>query len=132
MKIGFTGTQKGMTDYQKRIVCEMLVDMSVSEVHHGDCIGADAEFDTIAKSLGIKRIVHPSTMDSKRAFCKAEEILKPEHPLVRNREIVDSVQFMIATPKEIGEVLRSGTWSTIRYTRGSCRPFKIIYPEERR
>ena len=130
MKVGFTGTRKGMTGYQQQAVQEFLVDTNVSEVHHGDCIGADAEFDRIAESLGIPRVAHPCDIMSQRAYCKAETVLPSERPLTRNKAIVDSVQFMLAAPKEIGEVLRSGTWATIRYARKSARPVRIIFPEK--
>jgi len=46
MNIGFTGTRSGMNYFQKRHVSKLLEDYSSICVtaHHGDCVGADAEF----------------------------------------------------------------------------------------
>ena len=41
MKIGFTGTQKGMTTAQAYSFIELISGMEIDEFHHGDCIGAD-------------------------------------------------------------------------------------------
>ena len=43
MKIGFTGTQKGMTHHQLIKLLDELCSYSNIELHHGDCIGADAQ-----------------------------------------------------------------------------------------
>ena len=45
------------------------------------------------------------------------EELKPQDYLVRNMNIVNQSDVLIAAPKEEVEVLRSGTWSTIRKAR---------------
>jgi hypothetical protein len=39
---------------------------------------------------------------------------------------VDETEFLIGAPKEDEEVLRSGTWSTIRYSKKSNKPKKIL------
>lgn len=53
--------------------------------------------------------------------------IKP--PLVRNHDIVDSTELLIACPKEQVEVLRSGTWATIRYARKKEITVWLIDPE---
>jgi len=66
MKIGFTGTQQGMTQHQKDMV-ELILTFhkytpGIEEVHHGGCIGADEQFHTICLSSGstfLIPIIHP-------------------------------------------------------------------------
>jgi NAD(P)H-hydrate repair Nnr-like enzyme with NAD(P)H-hydrate dehydratase domain len=126
MIAGFTGTQQGMTDNQKETFAKLLE--RVDELHHGDCIGADADAHRIAKDL--KKSVHsyPPINQSKRAFCDADVINSEKEYLVRNHDIVDSSDFLIATPKGNKEELRSGTWATIRYARKVGKKVVIIWP----
>ena len=132
IKIGFTGTQKGMTNQQKKMVTlffdNLLKKYEVISAHHGDCIGADKQFHSFAKYYKIKTVTHPPLNSSKRAFCDADQEMPKDDYLVRNRNIVDSVDIMLATPKENDEVLRSGTWATIRYSRKKRKQLAIIFP----
>jgi hypothetical protein len=121
MIIGFTGTRNGMTDEQKKNVGEALVSMEPTEVHHGDCIGADAEFHdiclTLKKIMNIRIVIHPPKDEKYRAFCEgADEIWAKREYLDRNHDIVDCSDILIGAPKG-EETLRSGTWATIRYAR---------------
>jgi hypothetical protein len=126
MKIGFTGTRKGMTSAQRDVIEELLVEYQPTEVHHGDCIGADAQFDGIAKKLKICRVIHPPDRAIYRAFCKGEVVL-PERPyLDRNYDIVNTVDIMIACPAGTQEILQSGTWSTVRCARTCLSISKLI------
>lgn len=131
MKIGFTGTQRGMTGPQTTSFSAALLfaRLSDSEFHHGDCIGADAEAHEIAAGLGFKVILHPPVKPDKRAWCQAQIILPMKDYLARNRDIVDATELLIAIPGEAIEQLRSGTWSTIRYARKIGRKLLIIGPE---
>jgi predicted Rossmann fold nucleotide-binding protein DprA/Smf involved in DNA uptake len=56
------------------------------------------------------------------------EILLPLDPLVRNKVIVNISDVILATPFEDKEVMRSGTWSTIRYARKVGKTPIIILP----
>lgn len=115
--VGLTGTRKGMTETQKQCVRQSLIEVPISEAHHGDCEGADAEFhDIVREVLPVCRIIiHPPTESKHRAFCRGDVILEQQHYLARNHDIVDVADIIIAAPGEMKEVLRSGTWSTIRY-----------------
>jgi len=140
MKIGFTGTQEGMTSEQYSelaVVIKTLI-VQTTEAHHGDCDGSDEEFhECVVKTasfLGDANIlmgIHPPINESKRAFCASGHIkmYPPKEYLDRNHDIVDIVDFMIATPKEMEEVLRSGTWATIRYSKKTHKDLCIIYPD---
>ena len=133
MKVSFTGTQDGMTETQKESLRCYLG--GVKEFHHGDCVGADEEAHEIAVSAGVPLIViHPPSDSKKRAWCGIEPwcLERPKHDLTvaqkgcrieeekpyleRNRDIVDSGYALVAAPKG-KEVMRSGTWSTVRYAR---------------
>jgi hypothetical protein len=130
MRIGFTGTKQGMTDEQKALVHQMLYEKAdrIISVHHGDCIGADADFHHIAAALNIFITIHPPENPKFRAFCKGA-ITHPEKGyLERNHDIVNDTSVLIATPAG-KEVLRSGTWATIRYARKLKRCRYIIMPD---
>ena len=128
MKIGFTGTQTGMTSFQKRTFKLILESLDVTEFHHGDCIGADAEAHDLAEMLGFKTVSHPPIKENKRAFKMADVLLEAKDYLIRNHDIVDACTVMIATPKEKLEVMRSGTWATVRYSRKKNRLLYLILP----
>jgi hypothetical protein len=138
-KVGFTGTQEGMTPLQKRSflsVWQMIEDEvgPIHEFHHGDCVGADSEADDFAVDAftfsGIGCVViHPPDVDAKRAWCVGDRIEKPLPYLERNTEIVKACDVLIATPKEREEVLRSGTWATIRRARKYNKKLAVIFPD---
>ena len=56
----------------------------------------------------------------------SDQTLPPKDYLDRNHDIVDQTDLLIATPKENTEVLRSGTWATIRYAKKINKPTWII------
>lgn len=138
MKIGFTGTQKGMTNRQKLALMSYLYnnDIDVDEAHHGGCIGADAEFQELMTVIyGPYAIhIHPpenkSKVDDPGNYFRVpgNQIYQPRPYLVRNKDIVNSVDIMFAAPGQKKEILRSGTWSTIRYTRKIGKELVVIYP----
>jgi hypothetical protein len=136
--IGFTGTRSGMTAYQQAEVRDLLahgwseIILPATMVHHGDCVGADAEFHTIARGLGVAIVIHPPTDAKLRAFCTgAFEVRERKPYLERNKAIVEQTAFLIAAPKEPNEPRAGrgqGTWSTVRYARALGRPHIVIPP----
>jgi hypothetical protein len=132
MKVGFTGTQIGMTQKQRVELAKLLVDLrelNTISFHHGDCIGADKQAHDIALSLSIPIIIYPPLIDKKRAFCKGYYSRKtPMSYLARNHAIVDDVEILIACPKSDQEEMRSGTWATVRYARKTGKSVTIINP----
>jgi hypothetical protein len=131
--IGFTGTQAGMTDAQKQRVWE-LVQHRTFYAHHGDCVGADAQFDEIVRRApncyGV--VMYPSTLTELRAFCTPryphDVVRDPKPPLERNDDIVAASECLIAASKTNGPAVRSGTWATIRRAVDARKPVCVIYP----
>lgn len=129
MVIGFTGSGRLVRSIQEERLRALLLRLNVAEVHHGDCIHADEACHQVARSLGLRVVLHPPERPDRRAFCKADEE-RPALPyLERNRVIVVESRGLIALPDGYYEVLRSGHWSTVRYARTMKRPIWIIFPD---
>jgi hypothetical protein len=129
MRIGFTGTQRGMTEPQKRTLHALLKAHNGTALHHGDCVGADAEAHDVARAIGLDITIHPPRIDAKRAWKTSADVRKPRDYLARNKDIVRETAMLIATPSEEVEQLRSGTWSTVRFARELGRPVYVIGPD---
>jgi hypothetical protein len=137
--IGFSGTRQGMSPRQLSavydLICERLsagVAIGAWYLHHGECMGADAQAHAIGRELGMRLIGHPPTDDRWQAldltaFFKRRS---PADYLVRNRHIVDEAGELIAAPLA-NEAQSPGTWSTVRYARRSRRRVTIIWPDGR-
>jgi hypothetical protein len=134
-KIGFTGTRSELTFNQKlgiaSILARHLEKVSANEFRHGLCIGADCYAAAVAKNLTYKVIAYPGFPGNNRndlkyrgKFDKNDVVMPEEEFLTRNRSIVNASDFMIATPKEQYETLRSGTWAAVRYT---CKKGKHLF-----
>ena len=136
MRIGFTGTQKGMTLNQVRVVTNIVEQSNIDYAHHGDCIGADEQFHLILfnckkySNPDLKVVIHPPEKSVKRAFCAGAYQVRPKKEyLARNLDIIKETEMLIATPKEFQNVLRSGTWSTIRKAIKAKKHVVIIFPD---
>ena len=133
MIVGFTGTRKGMTDHQldemKRMLSVFNYDDVVSTLHHGSCIGADIEAHVAARELGWKVVTHPPTDEKHLHVVAADERRTPRPYLDRNHDIVDESDCLIAAPAEFDEVVRSGTWATVRYARKQGKTVLLVLPE---
>jgi hypothetical protein len=127
--LGFTGTRRGLTATQRRVVEEVLLSWLPPEIHHGDFVGADAEFHEMVRELipDARIIIHPPQNPRSRAFCKGDEY-QPERPhLVRSKDIVSASHLLLAAP---GESTESATWSTIRQARQASIWMRIVLPDE--
>lgn len=133
--VSFTGTQVGMTGKQVDTLTSILATIERPFFGiHGDYIGSDAQFDSIAR-LAVEfshMVVRPMrNAGSKRAHCwlgADDTVHEPREPLLRNRDIVDDGEVLFATPKEPNQVLRSGTWATVRYATSAGKPIIVILP----
>lgn len=139
MKIGFTGSRGGMTLMQRASVEALVRKYRPAEIHHGGCKGSDEEFDNMCHELvagghmdsSLFVVVHPSSLKGWRGTWGPGRVLDERPPLERNHDIVDAVELMIATPKGVHEVLRSGTWSCVRYARSKRKDIYIVWPDGR-
>lgn len=130
-KIGFTGTRGLLTSYQVSALQDVFQYRRPAEVHHGDCVGADALFHAFAvNEPEIKIVIHPPLVDTYRARCAGRnvEVLAPQHYLVRNHAIVDDTDLLVAAPSTDREQLRSGTWATVRYALKQGRRVMLLQP----
>jgi hypothetical protein len=141
IRIGFTGTSKGMASEQKLQLAALfgvLKDEYAGhqiEFHEGHCIGADEQAAKLAKQFGFRVVAHPgynSRNPSGTLFRSdwggADETREPQPFIKRDKHIVDETIRMIATPLTRQETTRSGTWTTIRYARRQGKKIDILYP----
>lgn len=137
--IGLTGTQRGMTEKQRDVVRHVVSRLVLIDcvAVHGDCMGADAQFDTLARERGLYRIIYPGHGRDGQSGTRQHSELKrgsasvhdPLPYLERDKIIAARVDLLLATPKGYLEELRSGTWATIRYRRKSKKDLVIIWPD---
>jgi len=138
--IAFTGTRHGMTIDQwataDEIIRERFLAPGPHEFHDGDCVGADTQIHTaidvfrLLKELEVVMHGHPCNLTQWRAWntYDIEHEVKP--PLVRNRDMVDVADLVVAGPREYEEVLKgSGTWATIRYAKRNKKELIIVWPD---
>lgn len=131
--IGFTGTQGGMTARQRDDLeheLRYLWRCGARVLRHGLCIGADEEAHDIATAQGYATWGHPGFAlgHPKRSPRRTTWTECVQPPLERNHIIVDRVSVMLAAPKSKVEVLRSGTWATIRYIRRRHVEYVLLTP----
>jgi hypothetical protein len=133
---GFTGTRDGLTSFQRSNLMRLLTKLTPNALHHGDCVGADAEAHGFCMGLAIPVSIHPPDKDTYRANCHLfrngyliQELFTPKPYLARNHDIVDQSDYLIACVKGPEELVGSGTWATIRYAWTMKIPVFILYPD---
>ena len=129
MHLGITGTRKGMTEKQFNCIKNMIKeDSTVTHFHHGDCQGVDVQvailFEHYRPDVWI--ISHPSNGPT-RAHGPADETMKPKDYLVRDQDNVNASDYLWAAPNG-AEIVRSGTWATVRMARKKGIPITIVMP----
>lgn len=95
-------------------------------------VGADEEAARDARALGFVLVGLPGRRAGDRM--RSRLVVDVEEPvpggrtpeLSRNRAIVGRVDEMVAAPESDVEVLRSGTWATVRYSRRAGRPVAVV------
>lgn len=134
MKVGFTGTQRGLTKAQTFKLAGILHRLNMKnmeEFHHGDCVGADAKAHDLVAALDrkVKIVIHPPIKSAKRAFKTGDEECEAKEYLDRNQDIVDACHVLMACPGEKEEQQRSGTWATVRRAKKARRYIWFVYPD---
>ena len=135
VNVGFTGTRWEMSEAQKTAVYALLDELRGLgcdlSVHHGDCVGADADFHIIARSLGAYTVGHPPDNAKLRAYCTFDMTMPPLPYMKRNKNIVRSALLMIATPLEMTKHERGGTWGTRTMAINMNRPIATVLRDVR-
>lgn len=141
MILGFTGTTKGMTDAQHRVVREFLLSQAdrITETHNGGATGVDLQCFVMTREFLPTELDHiwPSSYHHGGPLSFVHELTslnrvwihEPLPPLERNHEIVNHCTDLLACPGEMTEQLRSGTWATIRYARKTRTPIWFVFPD---
>ena len=132
MKVGFTGTRAGLSVVQRKSLVRLIntIRGEVTEAHHGDCVGADAEFHDICLVREILIVIHPPLQPFQRACCVGYDFIRePKDYFDRDMDIVDETDLLIACPKTSTPVPHSGTWLTAGYARVTGKPIWFVYPD---
>lgn len=127
--VGFTGTRREPTIPQRLAITTWLDRQDRGVFLHGDCMGCDAFAALRARDLGWHVECYPCTITNMRAFVGGHVIHDVRPPIVRNHVMVDRAHVLLACPGETHEVLRSGTWATIRYARKQGVPTVLVLPD---
>ncbi len=135
LSLGFTGAKAGMNPDQYDALDDYVWRHrdQITQAHHGDCVGADAEFHELTVHIGLAHLIHihPPSNPRLRAYCSipdARLLHKPRPYLVRNRDIAYACDVLIAAPQENVEVVRSGVWATVRYARRNNKNIVLFLP----
>lgn len=128
MILGFTGTRAGLTPALPGLIAALP-----DRVLHGGAEGADTEFDVllVAAGMPLERIeVYPTSEYRARLWLPKEPgpsrvVHLPQVPLDRNRVIAQRCDWLLACPMTAVEIIRSGTWATVRYARKAGKPITL-------
>jgi hypothetical protein len=137
--VTFTGTKAGMSSAQLQTFHDVLKDAGyVALFRHGACVGADRQAhnaawghvsvidmwpSNVTQDMWAKHVKQHYDRNTPTIFS-----IQPIHlPLTRNRLMLIDSGLLIATPRETEEVIRSGTWTTIRYARKMKVPIVRIH-----
>ena len=140
LTIAFTGTRQGMTNDQKSSVFALLTDLMPDFTLHGCCRGADVDFNDLVLrhrtdlNPNVRIHGHPSEStynsdDQCSDLCEGMDYTAPMgKPLSRNALMVKNAELVIGCPPNYENVLRSGTWSTIRKAKRKDKVI-IVFPD---
>lgn len=129
MIMSFTGSQRGMSGAQARSFTTLVQELRPKAFRMGDCIGADATAHGIIRAVvpTCFTVAHPPDDDSRRAWCVTDLTEEPKPYLERDDDLARGGDLLAATPAEFEEVLRSGTWATIRRALTAGTPVTVIW-----
>jgi len=130
MHLGITGTRQGLTEAQFDVVKNFIIESDIEVLHQGDCMGVDYQitqmFQDIVPEVWV--VSHPPFKPHTRAFGEYDESRAEKGYIERDKDIVDESDYLWACPHS-AEIVRSGTWTTVRYARKKGIPITIIMPD---
>lgn len=136
MILGFTGTRNPISKHQIKYLWEFLDNNtdSIEGVHHGACMGGDAEMHEAALVRGIPLHVHPPVNEEwMERFClipgNGVTLYAPKPYQTRDRDIVAASDAMLAMPEKAEGI--GGTWYTVDYAVRQRTPVTIVYSDGR-
>lgn len=135
MILGFTGTRRAVPVQQQETLASLLGRLSAesNRLHHGCCTSADR----LCHKLGRAHFCYdlwPSNAEqwswANDNFDSSRDVIHKVHPpLFRNNAIVEIAAILIAVPAG-PEVIRSGTWATVRASRKKKDQTRyIVWPD---
>lgn len=130
--IGITGTRNGANPAQLAELRERLARFTVMRelhyLHHGDCVGVDAQAHELALEFGMLVHCHPPIDKTYRAYTTGWHTLWREASYrARNQAIVDACDILLAVPDRPASLAgRSGTWMTVRMAERAGKPNIVI------
>lgn len=103
----------------------------IAELHHGDCVGADANIHDLARELmpGAKLRIHPPSNNQHRAYKAGDDCYPEKKYADRNLDIVRCSDIIVAFPPCVEVQRGSGTWLTVRIARREKTPHIIVMPD---
>lgn len=141
MIVAFTGTRNGLTPAQERTLAVLLTNLKPGIFFHGGCRGADLHAEVVCLRCDHVMTIRCFPGDDKQlqnALKRKTNVDKhhnlqysiwsPQPYLVRNRDMVDQADLLIAAPSSLVEERSSGTWSTVRYARKVGKPVVVLDP----
>jgi hypothetical protein len=133
MIVSFTGTSRGMTAEQKVALGRLLAELRPSEVHHGDCIGADIEFAEIASGLSSqpKIVSHPGAKNL-TGSPHNDQVLAAKTDFARNRDLIDLLgadDVLLVAPFDPQPATLGGVAYTTTYCQKRAKRFVVVWPD---
>jgi len=108
-----------------------LFDTGYRYLQHGDACGADSFAHDVALLLGYQIVIHPPKNPKYRAFRVDGKIHPEDSYQARNLNMVLSCDVLLALPNTNTEIVRSGTWQTVRMARQNEVSVVIFFPDGR-
>lgn len=131
--VGATATRRGLTSHQQANIYRWLLTdrRNISKLHHGVCVGGDADFNDMARDIGIWTVGHPPEVTKYMSDCIVDEMLEPKPYLARDMDIVLASKTLLVAPYQDFEprsYIGSGTWTTYGYARDRKLRVVIFWP----
>lgn len=131
MKVAFTGTQVGMTLYQRSKLAQLLLGLERPfQFHHGGARGADTQAHEVAYEAGCRDLhVWLPVAATWPPMPHTTIHHTGKGTLRRNHFTIYGADLLIATPRQAREIRRSGTWATVRAARKAEIITTVLVPQ---